>query len=57
MNLAGTDDLLLASIQGHIFLMELLTAIKLFTQDFVTYIGLHSPENLVARLPLIPGSQ
>lgn len=57
MNLAGTDDLLLASIQGHIFLMELLTAIKLFTQDFVTYIGLDSPEYLVARLPLIPGSQ
>lgn len=57
MNLAGTDDLLLASIQGHIFLMELLTAIKPFTQDFVTYIGLDSPEYLVARLPLIPGSQ
>jgi len=57
MNLAATDDPLLASIQGHIFLMELLTAIKSFTQDFVTYIGLESPEYLVARFPLIPGSQ
>lgn len=31
MNFVATDDLLLASIQGRIFLMELLIAIKAFT--------------------------